>query len=79
MPFPSLHRRGVGSAFRGLERDLTADGVRLLQVKTLGPSLPDVGYGRTRLFYERAGFAPLEEIVGLWPENPCLIMVKVLG
>jgi GNAT superfamily N-acetyltransferase len=77
---PSLHRRGVGSALvRALERDLTAAGVRLLQVKTQGPSRPDAGYGRTRLFYEGVGFAPLEEIVGLWPENPCLIMVKVLG
>jgi hypothetical protein len=24
------------------------------------------------------GFRPLEEIHGLWPGNPCLIMVKVL-
>ena len=56
-----------------------ADGVRLLQVKTLGPSDPDEGYRRTRRFYQAVGFEPLEELVGLWPGNPCLIMVKVLG
>ena len=77
---PALHRHGVGRALvEALERDLIADHVRLLQVKTLGPSHPDPGYARTRMFYEGMGFAPLEEIPDLWPGNPCLIMVKVLG
>ena len=77
---PDLHRRGAGRALVGaLERDLAADGVRWLQVKTLGPSFPDVGYERTRRFYLEMGFEPLQEITGLWPENPCLIMVKTLA
>ncbi len=77
---PSLHRRGVGRALvEALERDLVADGVRFLQVKTLGPSDPDAGYQRTRQFYAGVGFEPLEEITGLWPGNPCLIMVKPLA
>jgi ribosomal protein S18 acetylase RimI-like enzyme len=77
---PALHRRGVGRALvEALERDLVADQVRLLQVKTLGPSHPDPGYARTRMFYQGMGFAPLEEIADLWPGNPCLIMVKVLA
>jgi GNAT superfamily N-acetyltransferase len=76
----SLHRGGVGRALvEELERDLIADGVSLLQVKTLGPSHPDPGYVKTRLFYEAMGFAPLEENHDLWPANPCLIMIKVLG
>jgi len=76
---PAAHRRGVGRALvSALERDLAADHVRLLQVKTLGPSAPDPGYRKTRQFYGAMGFAPLEEITGLWPGNPCLIMVKVL-
>ncbi|MDR2984691.1 MAG: GNAT family N-acetyltransferase [Nocardiopsaceae bacterium] len=75
-----LRRRGVGRAMvEALERDLIADGVRLLQVKTLGPSYPDAGYEQTRQFYEGMGFEPLEEIIGLWPGNPCLILVKVLA
>jgi ribosomal protein S18 acetylase RimI-like enzyme len=77
---PALHRRGVGRALvEALERDLVADQVRLLQVKTLGPSHPDPGYAGTRMFYQGMGFAPLEEIPDLWPGNPCLIMVKVLA
>ena len=77
---PALHRRGIGRALvQALEADLLADGVELLQVKTLGPSLPDASYDQTRRFYLRMGFRPLEEIRGLWPGNPCLIMVKVLG
>jgi GNAT superfamily N-acetyltransferase len=76
---PDMHRRGAGRALVGaLERDLAADGVRWLQVKTLGPSFPDEGYEQTRRFYLGVGFEPLQEITGLWPENPCLIMVKTL-
>lgn len=74
------HRRGVGHALlAAVERDLAHDGVRLLSVKTLGPSDADVPYGRTRQFYEQSGFLPIEETMDLWPETPCLIMVKVLG
>ena len=48
-------------------------------MKTLGPTCPDAGYECTRQFYTKLGFRPLEEIHGLWAENPCLIMVKVCG
>jgi len=53
-------------------------GVEYLQVKTLGPSDPDPGYARTRAFYEARGFVPLEELHGLWEDNPCLLLVKRL-
>ncbi|HEY1640670.1 MAG TPA: GNAT family N-acetyltransferase [Streptosporangiaceae bacterium] len=77
---PGQHRRGAGRALvEALEADLIADGVRFLQVKTLGPSDPDAAYARTRQFYAAAGFEPLEEIRGLWPGSPCLIMIKTLG
>jgi GNAT superfamily N-acetyltransferase len=76
---PAMHRRGIGQALvETLEADLIADGVELLQVKTLGPSLPDTSYDQTRRFYLQMGFRPLEEIRDLWPGNPCLIMVKAL-
>jgi GNAT superfamily N-acetyltransferase len=76
----AVHRRGVGRALvAALERDLAGEGVRLLQVKTLGPSEPNAGYQETRLFYQAMGFQPLEEITGLWPGNPCLIMIKTLA
>ncbi|WP_235861600.1 GNAT family N-acetyltransferase [Tersicoccus phoenicis] len=71
------HGSGVGTALvDAVEADARARGLRLLEVKTLGPSHPDLGYGRTRHFYERRGFLPLEE-TDLWGEdNPCLFMVK---
>lgn len=76
---PEHHRRGVGRAMvAALEADLVADGVRLLQVKTLGPSRPNPEYDRTRAFYAAIGFLPLEEHPDLWPGNPCLVMVKAL-
>jgi hypothetical protein len=56
-----------------------ADGCRALHVKTLGPTHPDRGYAKTRAFYRSVGFLPLEETNGLWPDNPCLIMVKWLS
>jgi ribosomal protein S18 acetylase RimI-like enzyme len=77
---PAGHRHGAGRALvSALETDLIADGVGLLQVKTLGPSRPDAGYDLTRRFYGALGFRPLEELPDLWDaDNPCLIMVKVL-
>ena len=74
-----LHRRGIGQALvAAAENDLRAEGSRFLQVKTQGPSRPDEGYAKTLAFYLAYGFSPLEEIHGLWPENPCLILVKTL-
>jgi GNAT superfamily N-acetyltransferase len=76
---PAVHRRGAGRALvAALEADLIADGVEFLQVKTLGPAYRDAGYERTRRFYLAVGFQPLEQIHGLWPGNPCLIMIKSL-
>jgi GNAT superfamily N-acetyltransferase len=76
---PAWHRRGAGRALvAALEADLAADGVEFLQVKTQGPARPDAGYAKTRQFYASVGFRPLEEIHGLWPGNPCLIMIKSL-
>ncbi|MCR2812139.1 GNAT family N-acetyltransferase [Microbacterium sp. zg.Y1090] len=75
----AAHGSGVGTAMlAAIEADAVGRGVRLLEVKTLGPSHPDAGYALTRRFYEKMGFLPLEE-TGLWGEGtPCLIMVKPL-
>lgn len=76
----TVHGLGIGTAMlTAIERNAISRGVRLLEVKTLGASHPDKGYARTRHFYEKCGFLPLEE-TDLWGEdNPCLIMVKPLG
>jgi coenzyme F420-0:L-glutamate ligase/coenzyme F420-1:gamma-L-glutamate ligase len=75
------HRRGIGRALvRAAERWCRAQGIRYLQVKTLGPSRPDSGYDATRAFYEAVGFVALEELHGLWShDNPALILVKDVG
>ena len=75
-----LHRAGVGRRLvERAETDLANAGVRLLQVKTFGPSGKSEEYGRTRAFYEAIGFLALEERTDIWgPGNPCLIMVKPL-
>jgi GNAT superfamily N-acetyltransferase len=77
---PELHRQGAGRALvAALTADLVADGCELLQVKTQGPSRPDEGYTRTRLFYASLGFRPLEERTDIWgPASPCLFMVMPL-
>lgn len=73
----SRHRQGVGRALvAAAEAALAADGVTLMSVKTLGPSHPDAGYADTRRFYAAMGFQPVEELLDLWPGNPCLLMVK---
>ncbi len=73
------HGSGVGTALmRAIERDAQGRGARLIEVKTLGPSRDDVGYARTRHFYSKLGFLPVEEIDIWGPEQPCLIMVKPL-
>jgi GNAT superfamily N-acetyltransferase len=77
---PSLHRRGIGRRLlQAAEDGLREEGVAWVQVKTLGPSYPDVEYARTRDFYLSCGFDPLEEIHELWDDNPCLMMIKSLG
>jgi GNAT superfamily N-acetyltransferase len=77
---PEYHRHGVGRAMlRTAEAMLAGAGVEFLQVKTLSPSKPDLGYADTRAFYLAYGFRPLEEFPSLWDaQNPALQMVKTV-
>ena len=73
------HRTGIGRTLMArVEDDLRAQGVRLLSVKTLGPSAYDPGFDQTRAFYSACGFHPVEEFPDLWADDPCLLMVKAL-
>lgn len=71
------HGHGVGtSQINAIAAEAKSRGAKLLEVKTLGDSHPDSNYARTRHFYEKLGFLPLEE-TDLWgKDTPCLIMVK---
>jgi GNAT superfamily N-acetyltransferase len=76
---PLHHGSGVGSApVRYIEDDLRADGARVLQVHTVGPSFDNEEYAKTRQFYGAAGFIPLREVDGLDWDGPTLILVKSL-
>ncbi|WP_275006270.1 GNAT family N-acetyltransferase [Promicromonospora iranensis] len=73
------HRAGIGrTLLERVEDDLRTQGVRLLSVKTLGPSAHDPGFDQTRAFYTACGFHPVEEFPDLWVDDPCLLMVKAL-
>ena len=74
------HGRGLGRALvEAAERDLRDAGVRILQVHTVGPSREDPFYARTRGFYERLGFTPLQELDRIDWDGPTLVLVKPLG
>ena len=75
---PKLHREGIGRAlFWRCAAWCWQNGIGYLQVKTLGESNPDAGYAKTRAFYQKMGFAPLDWFDEMWgEENPCQILVR---
>jgi len=77
---PDHHGTGIGHALiDALAARARAEGAHLLTVKTLSGRHPDPFYGRTRHFYEAKGFLPTAELPLHWgPDNPCLLMTKVL-
>jgi len=69
---------GLPEWFGIAEEELRAEGVRYLQVKTLGPSRPDDEYERTRRFYEALGFRYVLEPQVPPDANPLGIYLKTL-
>ncbi len=72
------HRHGIGRfAIKRVCAYLRQLNVKFLQVKTLSKSRESEAYRKTRKFYLKMGFTPLEEFKELWgKDNPCLLMVK---
>lgn len=78
---PDYQNQGVGTT-------LIKEGIKLLpkkyaicETKTLSEIDPDPQYARTRNFYKKFGFIPLETISpypGWGRDNPCQIFVKIL-
>lgn len=77
---PEYHRMGIGTRLmNAAETFLVYSGCEFIQVKTISASDSDPNYARTRAFYEKVGFRPLQEWPKIWgPENPCVQMVKYL-
>ena len=77
---PRYHRQGIGKALmEAAERYCRGNGQEYLSVKTLDGSADYEPYARTRSFYYKMGFVPLEVFPLFWDEeNPCLFLVKHL-
>jgi hypothetical protein len=66
---------------REVLRDLAADGVRLVVVKTLDSSSGYAAYEGTRAFWEQRGFVQIDTIdplPGWQPGNPSALCVAAL-
>lgn len=74
------HRQGIGRCLLdAIERYCVDCGYLYLTVKTLDSSAKYEPYEKTRAFYRKVGFVPLEVFTTFWnEENPCLFMVKHL-
>ncbi|WP_353093294.1 GNAT family N-acetyltransferase [Tissierella praeacuta] len=75
------HNRGIGRYLVEKAVDYSQiNDYKFLMVKTLGETHPDKNYKKTREFYNKVGFYPIEEIKEIWGEqNPCLLMVRSLS
>ncbi len=77
----NYHGKKIGSKLvHAAEESLIAQGFKFITVKTLSEKRSDENYDKTRKFYLKYGFTPIEEFKTLWGEhNPCLMMIKNLG
>ena len=73
----NFHNRKIGSSLlNAAVQNLKIENVEYLQVKTLSEKHPDMHYAKTRKFYEKMGFVPVQEFSLLWgKDNPCVQMI----
>lgn len=74
------HRKTIGTSLvKYAEAYCIKHGYQYLTVKTVDESVDSLAYEKTRKFYSKVGFVPLEVFPLLWSkENPCLFLVKHL-
>ena len=74
------HGKGIGKKLIEtaiLEIKENNNKLKYLLVKTLDESRECEEYAKTRLFYEKVGFIPIDVIKEIWgKENPCLLLIK---
>ena len=75
---PEYHRKGIGVRLVDCcEQHCHKNKMEFLTVKTLDELAKSEPYDKTRQFYYKMGFKPLEVFPLLWDEsNPCLFLVK---
>lgn len=75
------HRQGIGHAIlMAVESYCKENRYKFITVKTLDASAQYEPYEKTRAFYFKNGFYPLEVFPLFWDEeNPCLFSVKYIG
>lgn len=77
-------RSGLGRQLvEQVAAEAVADGIRLLCVLTLGPSVEEPGvedgYEGTRRFWQRVGFHPVKELsLTTWSDEHALLLVRIL-
>ncbi len=76
--YKAFQGSGVGTLLVAHAKEvLLQRGFTYLLVKTVGESSSDTNYAKTRRFYHRAGFLPVQEIPNVWgSDNPCLLMIQ---
>ena len=74
----TFQNKGVGKILiLEAEKHLAEQAVKYLTVKTLSELRCDENYEKTRRFYIKMAFSPVEVFKTLWGEhNPCLLMIK---
>jgi ribosomal protein S18 acetylase RimI-like enzyme len=74
------HRQGIGHQLvDACISYCKRNSYKFLTVKTLDASAIYEPYNRTRSFYQKEGFYPLEVFTTIWDEeNPCLFLLKVI-
>lgn len=78
---PEYQKQGVGSELVAKSLKKMEAKYKVCEVKTLSDVHPDSGYARTRKFYKKLGFIPIETIhpyPGWEKDDPCQIFVKFL-
>ncbi len=75
------HGQGAGKhILMAVESYCKESGFKFITVKTLDASAEYEPYEKTRAFYLKNGFYPLEVFTSFWnEENPCLFMAKYIG
>jgi len=76
-----LQGRGIGTLLVNEGLKLISNKYIICEMKTLSEIDPDPGYTRTRNFYKKLGFIPLETVTPYkdWgKDNPCQFFIKIL-